>query len=188
VLAKNTSYENLYLFSDLYNVSFSLSDKSFLKNLFLVNNSSENVLFPSFFELFFPIEFINLRLRSFGFIHKSKNRPVSNSKYLYLGDSDIIKIFGNIAISFLFWFSCVKNTSKIKHVVEFLRQSCFLTLCRKHNKRKKWALDVYTSDLIVTENLFNSYLIFPKRSAILKCKRKFFIYHSQVYFNEILFM
>jgi hypothetical protein len=180
--------DNSYLFSDLYNVSFSLSDKSFLKNLFLVDNSSKTRNSLRVFELFFPIELIKVRLRSFGFIHKFKNRPISNSKYLYLDDSEIIKIFGNIATSFLFWFSCVNNTSHIKHVVELLRQSCFLTLCRKHNKRKKWALDVYTPDLIINEKLFNYYLIFPKRSIILAFKRKFYMYHSQVYFNEIFFM
>lgn len=178
----------LDLLADIYNVSFSLSDKFFLGSLFFLRDSSKNLGSSSKFEILLSVEFINNRLRSLGFIHKLKNRPVSNSKYIYLDDLEIIKIFGNFSFSFLFWFGCVKNISTIKYVVELLRQSCFLTLCRKHNKRKQWALNIYTSDLLITQNLFNSYSFFPKKSLVLGFKRKFFFYHSQVYFNETLFL
>nr|AMD08060.1 maturase-like protein 2 [Euglena mutabilis] len=157
-------------------------------NLFSLEKSSSKVSSLSCFEIFLSRDFIYRRLRSFGFIHKIKNRPVSNSKYLFLSDANIIKIFGFYATSFLNWFSCVLNISDIKYTIELLRQSCFLTLCRKHNKRKAWALDVFTSDLLIVENLCFSYLVFPRKSFILNFKRNFSFYHSQLFFNENFFL
>lgn len=181
-------YQKLDLFSDLYNVSFSLSDRYFLNNLFFKESFSKDSKYLPGFELYISVNFIRNFLRNLGFLHKLKNRPISNSKYLFLSDSEIISVFGSYAISFLIWFSCVYNINDIKYIIELLRQSCFLTLCRKHNKRKLWALDVYTSDLVLAENLYSSYFPFPRKSFIFNFKRKFFIYHSHIYFNEKFFL
>lgn len=65
---------------------------------------------------------------------------------MFLEDTDIIKSFGYISYIFLTWFRCSKNFLKVKIFVNVIRESCFLTLARKHNKTKAWAYKVYTSD------------------------------------------
>ncbi len=185
---KDMYNQKLDLLSELYNVSFSLSDRYFLKNIFFVEKVSNNLHYLSNFEIYLSCDFLYHRLRSLGFIHSLRNRPVSNPKYLLLSDTNIIRIFSYYAISILNWFSCVNNISDTKYVVELLRQSCFLTLCRKHNKRKAWALDVFTSDLLIVESLCCSSLVFPRKSLLLNLKRNFSFYHSQLYFNESFFL
>lgn len=187
-LTENICTQNLELLSDLYGIGFSVSDKFFLKNLFLSKKSCGNIYFSESFELYLSREFLYQYLRKLGFLHKLKNRPVSNPKYLFFSDGEIIKLFSYFAISFISWFSCVYNISDIKNIVELLRQSCFLTLCRKHNKRKLWALEVYTSDLLISDGLHTSFFSFPRKSFVLNFKRKFFFFQSESFFNEKFFL
>ena len=187
-VTKDIFNQNLELLVDLYGIGFSVSDKIFLKNVFLSKKSSEKVYFLQSFELYLSREFLYQYLRKLGFLHKLKNRPVSNPKYLFFSDAEIIKFFSYFAISFVSWFSCVHNVSDIKYIVELLRQSCFLTLCRKHNKRKLWALEVYTSDLLISDGLNTSFFSFPRKSFVLNLKRKFFFFQSESFFNEKFFL
>ncbi len=187
-LIENIHNQNVELLSDLYNLGFSISDKYFLKNLFFSKKSFKNFPVLQRFELYISREFLYQYLRRLGFLHKLKNRPVSNPKYLFFSDGEIIRIFSYFATSFIGWFICVYNISDIKYIIELLRQSCLLTLCRKHNKRKLWALEIYTSDLLISDGLHTTFFSFPRKSFVLNLKRKFLFFHSENFFNEKFFL
>jgi Type II intron maturase len=76
----------------------------------------------------------------------------------------------------LYWYRFCENLVDLKYVIEILRESCFLTLCRKHNKSKSWVYSTYTSDLIILQSLFDTKSFFPTRRFLFKLndKRYFF--------------
>jgi hypothetical protein len=57
--------------------------------------------------LFLPVSYIFSRLRNLGFLHFKKCRPISNVKYLCLTDKIIIKTYGILAYSFIYWYSYI---------------------------------------------------------------------------------
>lgn len=179
---------NLMKLSSFYNVSFSEFDLFYLQNINFNKKFLRSHLKLKQLEVFLSFDFCVTKLRVLGFMHPFKNRSISNSKYLTLDDIVIVKIFGFVAFNFLNWFRCVSNISDLKRVVELLRQSCFLTLCRKHNKHKTWAFDIYTIDLLVIENLCFQNINFPKKYFLEGLKRKFFIYQSQLRLDEKFFL
>jgi len=69
----------------------------------------------------------------------------------------------------------IDNFGKVKVLVNYIRESCFLTLCRKHNKSKTWALSVYTPNLIISRSSFSTKSFFPTRKNVLKMRKKFII-------------
>jgi hypothetical protein len=99
--------------------------------------------------VYFPYEHSLEILRYLGLVHVIKSRSISCSKFLYFEDTKIIKSFGYICYVFLIWFRCCKNFLKVKAFINLIRQSCFLTLARKHNKSKAWAYKIYTSDCVM---------------------------------------
>ena len=168
-----SSFQFMFLSSPKY------IDQNFRKNTF--KGDSE-------IQLLAPINYIYYKLRNFGFVHQKKTRPISNSKFLFLTDMSIIRYFGFLAYSFIFWYRYSDNFLRIKYVVEFLRQSCFLTLCRKHNKSKYWAYKVFTSDLVLIKGLFNTYSFFPTHHYLLSVKKKTRVLDSFFCLNEVLFL
>jgi len=42
------------------------------------------------------------------------------------------------------WFKCSYNLYVLRRLVYILKESCFLTICRKHNKNKSWSYAVYS--------------------------------------------
>lgn len=107
------------------------------------------------------------KFRVLGFIHPNKNRPIGNVKYLNLNDIVIIWNFSYLYLIILIWFFDSNNFSSLVTFVRILKQSCILTLCRKHNKSKFWISSVFTNDVLVVKNLFNSYNSFPSPNFLL---------------------
>jgi hypothetical protein len=140
---------------------FSVKKKSLLYNNFFLLKSKIS-LFESF-NFFIPFKILLKKLKSLGFLHPFKNRPISNVHFIFFEDVYIIKSFGFVAYSFLHWFSLCKDFSRLRFLIELIKESCFLTLCRKHNKSKVWAYSVYTFDLIISKNLHSTKSFFPKR-------------------------
>lgn len=140
--------------------------------------------------LLVPFEFLIKKLSLLGFIHPFKKRAVGNNKYMFLDDKSIIVTFGYFANVLLFWYRCCDDITKIKIVIDILKQSCFLTLCRKHNKNKVWALRVYTSDLIFVRSSFYKQSFFPLNSYIKGLTKKFLLTKSfySMFFNEVLIL
>lgn len=134
-----------------------------------------------------PFVYLFSRLRSLGFLHFEKYRPIGNSKFFQLSDKVLIKAFGFLAYNFIFWYRFAYNFSKIKIIISFLRQSCLLTLCRKHNKSKFWAYKVYTTNLIVSRGLFNSRSFFPSLK-FTSIRSSFFLKEGLFLFNERFFL
>jgi len=79
---------------------------------------------------------------------------------LYLEDTKLIKSFSYICYIFLTWFRCCKNLLKLKSFIAIIRESCFLTLARKHNKNKAWAYKVYTSDCVMRLHIIIMYEVY----------------------------
>jgi hypothetical protein len=134
-----------------------------------------------------PTKYCFERFRIMGFIHPFKSRPVGNPNYFSLEDSCIIKSFGYLSFCMITWFRCTANFIKVKLFVELMRQSCFLTLCRKHNKSKSWVYSVYSSDLVLTRSLFGKQSFFPSRKQVLLISRKFILSYS-VFMDEKIFL
>lgn len=139
-------------------------------------------------EITAPINYIYYKLRNLGFIHRNKSRPISNSRYIFLSDTEIIKSIGLLAYSMVLWYHYCSNYMNIKTIIDLLRQSCFLTLCRKHNKSKDWAYKIFTSELLTIKGLFNNYSFFPSNTYIIRGKKSVKTENCSFYINEILFI
>jgi hypothetical protein len=107
------------------------------------------------------------KFKVLGFIHPNKNRPVGNVKYLNLTDVVIISNFSYLYFIILIWFLDANNFSALRSFVKILKQSCILTLSRKHNKSKFWVNSIYTNNILVLKNLFTSYNSFPSINFLL---------------------
>ena len=169
-----------YLFSlrdDISVFKFSSFKEKFI--LSQLNSSKVTVLFP--------LNYVYLRLRDLGFFHPRKYRPISNLKLIFLNDESIIKIYGYFAYSFLHWYSISNNFYQVKSLVEFLRESCILTLCRKHNKPKSWAFNVYSSSLFSFKGLFLSNANFPSKKYVYNFNYEFLYCPNFIFLDEKLF-
>lgn len=165
---------------------FLKSDFSMLSNLrYQYSSSSKNIKKNLYLSI--PIRAFFYKLRVLGFIHLYKLRPIGNVNYISFDDWFIIKSFGFLAYCFLSWFRFCGNFSKLKYLVEIIRQSCFLTLSRKHNKSKTWAYSIYTSELIISNNLFLTNSYFPSKNFSFANQNKFYFF-DLVYFNPSLFL
>lgn len=167
----------------LYNI------RLYSKDNLLQNTKNVQIFkYSSTFEIFFPLNFSIEILRKFGLFHAFKFRAIGKSAFLKLDDMSIIKTFGSISYLFLNWYRCCFNFSFVKKFINILRESCFLTLCRKHNKNKTWVYEVYTYDLNIFDNLFSNKSFFPSRSVLSQMKRKFFMIRFIVFFDERFFL
>lgn len=183
-----TSSENSFLYIDSYNLKQEI--KAIQLNFSFVKQRSRFKTKLSKLLLLVPFHFLIKKLSLLGFIHPFKKRPVGNTKYIFLDDKSIIVTFGYFANVLLFWYRCCDNLRKIKIVIDILKQSCFLTLCRKHNKNKVWALRVYTSDLVFIRTSFYKQSFFPLSSYIKSITKKFLVTKSfySIFFNEFLIL
>lgn len=164
---------------------------AFYKSIYSKDLNSKFIAGKSFsysFEVFASISGCLDALRVWGCIHELKFRPKSNSKYLCFDDIIIIKSFGYFAYALLFWFRCCSNFYSIKVLVYLIRESCFLTLCRKHNKTKSWVYNLYSNDLVNLELVAFSGSYFPSLTVFRKLKRKFYFSRDFVFFDEKIFL
>ena len=175
-------YENLY-----YN-TLNIASASYLNPVSFRSSTSDLSSYKKVWKILAPKYFIFKKLRVWGFIHPYKDRPVSNSKFLMMEDIQIISKFGFVSNKIISWFRCCDNFLSIKFFVEIIRQSCFLTLSRKHNKNKNWAYSVYTPNLLFPKKLYFIKLIFPNRRFVYKLSKKFLIKNSIFFFNEKFFL
>ena len=134
---KSVFHPSIYSLS-LYEKDYHLLAKSFKLDIF-----NKNLMF----ELYISIDFCLNKFRKLGIFHLTKKRPVGSSKFLALEDREIMRKFSSIANILRDWFRCCYDVYKIKTLFGVLKESCLLTLCRKHNKRKSWAYNIYSSDV-----------------------------------------
>lgn len=170
-------YENVY-FSTLN----SLSNNQFY------SKSNKEFHQTKFWHISFSKKFLFRKLRSWGFVHPYKNRPVSNSKFLFMDDNSILKNFSSFIEKFLIWFRCCDNFISLKFFVEIVKQSCFLTISRKHNKGKVWAYSVFTPNLLVARNFSSLNYFFPKRHFGYRLYKKYLIDKNIFSFDEKFFL
>lgn len=151
--------------------------KTFLMKRLFFFGCSKNLYLNSSFLISCSISYILLKFSGLGFINIKKKRPVSNLRFLMYEDKEIIQFFGSFSYSLLNWFRCSDNFSKVKFLVEIIRQSCFLTLCRKHNKRKTWAYSIYTPNLLLNSTIYENKSFFPTKKFLFSLQ-KFFLYND----------
>jgi hypothetical protein len=155
--------------------NFNINDyETFTSSFNYVDLRSKGKTSDVLIDINIPIKYFFEKLRILGFVHPNKKRPIGNTRFLLCDDIYIIKYFGYLANSFLFWFRICDNFFIVKILIEFIRQSCFLTLCRKHNKNKNWAYSVYTPNLVMERNLYIRGSFFPSRHNVLNFHKKFF--------------
>ena len=149
------------------NFLFFNSDVKFLSNFYI--RSKDIFRSKAKFIIFdIPVKKILMKLRFLGYLHLYKIRPVGNVNFLSCEDWFIIKSFGFLAYSFTNWFRFCTNISRVNYIVELIRQSCFLTLARKHNKSKNWVYSVYTPRLVLSKGLFFKESFFPDKNFVSK--------------------
>lgn len=186
-------YNDFYFYGKLIFPKIYLQSKTFSLN-FRQNKNIGEVFFPFvdkevlFLEVFVSVQYCINKLTELGFFHKFKFRSVGNSKLIKFDDNFIIKQFSLVAFNFLNWFRCCRNFFFIKRLIFFIRESCFLTLCRKHNKHKNWVYKIYTKDLnlIYTFNLSSTF--FPSIFILGKLKRKFYFFSEKLLVDESFFL
>lgn len=183
-MLKVNKLRSLYLgkIHNFFGLLFSVEDVKLLSKACYYSVSFRSLCF---FEINISVKNVFMRLRNLGFVHFNRYRPISNSKYLFFDDSYIIACYGYLAYFLINWFGYADNFTKIRLLVEYLRQSCFLTLCRKHNKNKNWSYNVFTTNLVVCHNLFVLSSFYPTRRNILYFRKKFFLIN---FFNKIHFL
>ena len=178
----------MFLFTDFTNAKLSNFSIKLCQDLRKDVSTVYNKKALTFITINIPFMYLFEKLRLLGFIHPFKKRPIGNVKYILFSDIYIIKSFGLLANSFILWFKLCSNFSKVKFIVELLRQSCFLTLSRKHNKSKIWVYHIYTRDLILTRNLSTSMSYFPSRKFLedIISNTSFFndlyVFHDEYFF------
>lgn len=156
VYVGNNFFETFYSLLQLGEIKALSKKKHYLFAKYFDNSFFTGFISKRFvLSVLIPIKYFYHRLRHLGFLHFYKFRPIGNIRYLNYSDSLIVKWYGYLAFSFLYWFRGVNNFSYVKVFLELLRNSCLLTLARKHNKTKVWVYSVYTSNLIILK-VFNN--------------------------------
>lgn len=169
--------------------SFSFSKFDFNNNVYKTKSKLSTFIDSRFsLKFFVPLSYLYSKFRTLGFIHVTKFRPIGNSKLLFSSDSYIIHYFGNFSYQLLIWYRTCYNFIKLKLIIECLRQSCILTLCRKHNKSKNWVIKVYTSRLLVFKNLFTVDSVFPSRLFVFYTKGNLNLERYDLCFFEEFFL
>lgn len=101
---------------------------------------------------------------------------MSNLSLIFFSDNFVIKSSSYIVYSLLCWFSFCNDFFKLKFFVELIRESCLLTLCRKHNKTRSWIYNSYTYELIIFKNLYYGKVFFPDAKFVSKLyNKKYFL-------------
>ena len=160
-------YENLYFRTFFQN---KILNASFPSKLGYV----EEIESHKNWQIYIPKKFILRKLRGWGFIHPYKNRPTSNSKFLFLDDFQIITKCSYVVNNVLLWFRCCDDFASVKVIIEIIKQSCFLTLSRKHNKSKSWAYSVFTPNLLLIKNFSSFAYSFPNAQFNYNLKKRSF--------------
>lgn len=191
-------YENFYLdtrFSNYANLKdFELSKVNVtgVENFFSplhIPSKSFDILRKRHIFILAPTDLVIKQLASLNYFNIRTKKPISNLKYVFADDVKIISNFASTAKSLLIWYSCCDNFSKLKRIVDIVRQSCVLTLCRKHNKSKDWVYSVYTPNLICYQNLSYLNSSFPTYDDLFFFKKQFLINESyKSYFDERTFL
>nr|CAA10854.1 maturase-like protein [Lepocinclis spirogyroides] len=129
---------------------FSYSDV----NTLLYFYSSVRTLYRKrFFSLLIPVNSLISNFRSIGIFHFYANRSIGNIYFMFLDDNQIILNFKILTYLLYIWYKKASNSYKLRFFSSLLKNSCCLTLSRKHNKSKSWSLRVYK---VVLSDCFNN--------------------------------
>jgi hypothetical protein len=197
VLLKNNIYannffffhNNKYLFNhfyafdmNVYTRNFGLLPNKLLEHHTFLKKNSSNLSNSFFFRI--PFNLLIKKLRLLGFIHSFNSNPVSNLSLIFFSDDFIIKSSSYIVYVLLCWFRFCDNFSELQFFVKLIRESCLLTLCRKHNKTRSWIYNLYTYDLLIFKNLYYCKFFFPNRKFIKKLKSKKYFLQENLPLDE----
>lgn len=110
-----------------------------------------------------PLRDLVDKLRIKGFFHHKKNMPTSIIAQ-QLSDPEVILMYSSIMRGILNYYQCADNFSGVKSIIEHLRKSCILTLCRKHKKKANWGYKTFGPN--VSMNWMGRQFALPSRAEI----------------------
>lgn len=90
----------------------------------------------------------------------------------HLKDPEVISLYSNLMKGILHHYQCVDNLSAVKSIIEHLRKSCVLTLCRKHKKKAYWGYKTFGTD--VSLNWMGKTFSLPSKSENRNAPKTFF--------------
>jgi hypothetical protein len=194
--------ENLLNFSSFsffyFRNFFVKRSQIYLINAFSLRNIIKNscflclhksISFTKFvFKLLIPFAFILEKLRTIGFLHSSKIRPIALVKYVFSEDILIIRFFSSISYFMLTWFQKLDNFSSLEIILNLIKASCFLTLSRKHKKSLSWSYSLYTKEILYTKSVSMTSLSFPLLNNFPPPGNPGFFYYIPFALNEFFFM
>ena len=126
-----------------------------------------------------PIHHIREKLRRRGIVEDRKFRPTPLKLLLTQEDSVIVKYFRAIADGLLNYYRCCDNFYKVKAITNYqIRWSALHTLANKHKLTINKAIDRYTLDLIVKQEMNGQVRVvakFPSKHEIAIMGKKFLV-------------
>ena len=126
-----------------------------------------------------PIDHIRDQLRRRGIVENTNFRPTPLNRMLNHEDSIIVNYFRAIANGVLSYYRCCDNFNKVKRIVNYqIRWAALHTLANKHKLTVNNAIDCYTLDLIIKQEVNGQVIIvakFPSKNEIANMRKKFLV-------------
>lgn len=166
---------------------FKMNEKDFVRAAELLSLRTTDITRSRFISIRFGIKSFYSKLVELGFYSTKRNSSLSVSKLIFLNDYEIISFYNTLIRSYLNWFRCADNFTSAKNIIWTLRMSCLKTLARKHKKNLKWALIVFTVDVVATSHTGQRFNL-PSRHEISQMSTKFLleIQHQQPDIKRLL--
>lgn len=130
--------------------SLPISEKEFVRAAELLSLSNMEIAKIRRISIRLDIKGFYLKLAGLGFYSIKRKSPLSVPKLIFLNDYEIISFYNSLIRGYLNWFRCSDNFTSAKGIIWTLRLSCLKTLARKHKKNLKWALTVFTVNVLAT--------------------------------------
>lgn len=97
--------------------------------------------------IFLPFSLVFYSFRSCGFLHLWRHRAIGNVNFIDFEDAVIINLFKLYKLFLYYWYNICFNNESLHFFFRLLKESCLLTLARKHKKNKTWTYDIYYFDV-----------------------------------------
>ena len=120
------------------------SEREFARAAELLSLHTMDVTRARLISIRFDIKNFYSHLGDLGFYSVKRKSPLSIPKLIFLNDYEIISFYNSLMRGYLNWFRCADNFTSAKNIIWTLRMSCLKTLARKHKKKLKWALTIFT--------------------------------------------
>lgn len=154
-------------------VSVKISQEDSIRTVEVLASQLISLWQTRYISIKFPLKDFYNEMRKLGYVHLKKNRSISQISLLNLSDYEIIIFFNSLIRGYLNWYWCADNISDVKKIYHILKNSCLLTLARKHKKDYSWSLNVFTNSPYVKHN--GRKFSLPDKHFISHFEKKFLV-------------